>query len=88
MVPYAADNLININLEYILQQLSKLMNKVEFCHCEICLDDICALTLAKLPPAYVTNLLDKESAFAKLDHAAIEALMMDVISKVKTAPHH
>lgn len=88
MSNYEGDNIYNINKIYVVNLLNQLMHSMNFCKCDICLDDICALTLAKLPPKYATNPLDKSSLLAKLDEKHIKHLMISIIKQVQETPHH
>ena len=88
MTTYNGENIHNNNLFVILQQLNKIMPTTNVCKCEICLGDICALALTKLPPSYSTNLFDRDTAIQKIDAIAIAALVEQCIEQVSSNPHH
>lgn len=88
MESYDGENIYNINLVCVISTLNRLMGKIDFCHCEVCLNDICALTLTKLPPCYATNLYERENLISNIDQEHIKQLMIKLIDQVTKLPHH
>lgn len=88
MSRYDGGNIYNINLICVVKLLNEFTRKMKFCQCEICMDNMCALTLAKLPPNYATNPLDKTTQLAEVDEDHVKHLMVSIIRKVSDTPHH
>ncbi len=88
MDSYNGDNLYNINLHCVLDVLNHLMHTHEFCTCEICLDDVCALTLSKMPPSYTTSMLEKDKKIKQIDLKELEERVKKVIALIAENPHH
>lgn len=91
---FEIDSLENIVEEIVFRELYLLKkeNKVEFCQCKICLQDIAAIVLNTVPPVYQnsekflppnTDKIDMEK-FPQI----LRQLLMVAIEKVKDAPHH
>jgi competence protein ComFB len=46
---------ININEEFVKQNVLKVMQELGACQCDDCFADACAIALNALPPKYVTT---------------------------------
>ncbi|MGM0509338.1 MAG: late competence development ComFB family protein [Fusobacteriota bacterium] len=92
---YTAD-LENIVEEMVFEELYKIIEegKLDFCKCNICIQDIAAIVLNEVPGKYKSNFadksfpseLDKQEEFflkRKIKHNIIWA-----IEKVNQNPHH
>lgn len=58
---FATEEIENMGEEIVFQVLHSMMedNKKEFCRCNICLQDIAAIVLNRLPPLYYCNFLER-----------------------------
>jgi len=93
---FYTEDLENTIEEIVFEELYKIINekKVEFCQCNICIQDIAAIVLNKVNPRYKSNLFDKKnpSQYEKSDleqtRRNIRKILRDGIEKVKSNPHH
>ena len=90
------DDLENLTEEIVFNQLSILVeeNKMEFCRCPICLQDIAAIVLNKVPPLYFSNFLEKIDPQQTLKDKMkkirdqVKKELPKAISKVSEHSHH
>ncbi len=47
--------LVNVYEEIVRRKALDVLQQLGLCECDACLDDICALTLNRLPPKYVST---------------------------------
>ncbi|WP_206459598.1 late competence development ComFB family protein [Anaerovorax sp. IOR16] len=83
---------VNIIEEFVKNECSSLMNKMEVCCCNKCKNDVIALALNHLPPKYVVTrkgyLLSKLLAYEKQYKADVLAAVTNACLQVKSMPHH
>ncbi len=48
--------LVNLYEEAVRRRAKDVMQQLGMCECEMCFDDVCALTLNRLSPKYVSTL--------------------------------
>jgi len=93
---FHTEDLENIIEELVFKELHNIMvsNKVEFCNCRICIQDIAAIVLNRIPARYKNNIIDKmypnkkeEEKLEKLSILINEQILL-AIEKVKEKPHH
>ena len=84
----------NINEELVIELMEKLLGEDEnICRCQLCIEDIFALSLNKLTPLYVQSTF-KESTFKGydltkiLDKERVIKIVLEAINKVSRNPHH
>lgn len=60
---FAHEDLENFSEEIVYEQLASIMDKgeKEFCQCDVCVQDIAAIALNKVPTLYCCSLLEKTS---------------------------
>lgn len=87
---YSLNYVRNENEGKVCQMLEIIINRdkySELCHCGICLEDICAISLNKLPPHYRHSLSIKVQGESAQDKE-IEAAITDAIEKVHKNKKH
>ena len=93
---YDTGDLENRAEELFFMELHKLIEgkTTEFCHCDICLQDIAAIVLNKIPSKYENNFVDKtepsEEELAKLEtlRQSVEEQLLPAIDLITRKPHH
>lgn len=93
---FYTDDLENIIEELLFEELDKIIksNSLDFCTCEVCIQDIAAIVLNKTDPLYKNNIVDKrfpsEREQVKLDkiRAEIRERLLNSIDLVNKNPHH
>lgn len=65
---YPHDDLVNLSEELVFEQIHQVIleGKESFNQSEVSVQDIAAIALNKMPPKYVTNILEKQSPSASL----------------------
>ena len=65
---YPHDDLVNLSEELVFEQIHQVIleGKEAFNQSEVSVQDIAAIALNKMPPKYVTNILEKQSPSASL----------------------
>ena len=88
------DNLENTLEEIVFRELYNIIqkNKIEFCHCKTCVQDIAAIVLNEVPAMYENsekNLPNDEkiSGYQEVVSQVTEKIL-EAIEKVVSAPHH
>lgn len=93
---YDTGDLENRVEELFFMELHKLIEgeSVDFCHCDICLQDIAAIVLNRVPSKYENNFVDKTEP-SEEERAKLEALRQRVVDQLSSAidlvtkkPHH
>lgn len=83
------EELVFMNLKNIIEE-----DIINFCKCQICIQDIAAIVLNKVPPKYKINIIDKFSLTEKekdeLDKLSviIREALITAIEIVENSPHH
>ncbi len=84
----------NLHEELVIELMGEILNKDEtICRCQLCIEDIYALSLNALKPLYVQSTF-KERTFKDynltgvLDKKKVKAAIRDAASKVGKNPHH
>jgi competence protein ComFB len=84
----------NLNEELVIELIKKVLNEDEtICRCQLCIEDIFALSLNKLKPLYVQSTF-KESTFKDydltkiLDREKVLAAVNEAVKTVSRHPHH
>jgi competence protein ComFB len=84
----------NINEELVFEMMEKIINEDKtICRCQLCIEDIYALSLNKIKPLYVQSTF-KESTFKGydltkiLDKELVGKAIFDAITTVSRNPHH
>ena len=84
----------NLHEELVIELMGEIFNKYDtICRCQLCIEDIYALSLNALQPLYVQSTF-KERTFKDydltgiLDRKKVRAVIRDAASKVGKKPHH
>ena len=84
----------NLNEELAVELIEKVLNEDKtICRCQLCIEDIFALSLNKLKPLYVQGTF-KESTFKGydltkiLDREKVLTAVHEAIKTVSRHPHH
>lgn len=84
----------NINEELVIEIMENTLNNDEtICRCQMCIEDIYALSLNSLPSLYVQSTF-KENTFRGydltkiLDRNKVEAAVLNAVKKVSKKPYH
>lgn len=93
---FYTEELENMLEELVFEQLYEIIkkNEKEFCKCNICIQDIAAIVLNKMPPRYKNSVVDKvyinenERQINEKLRAEIKANLLDAINKTANFPHH
>jgi competence protein ComFB len=84
----------NINEDLVIEFMELILSEDEtICRCQLCIEDIYALSLNKLTPLYVQSSFKdrtfRDSNLTKtLDRDQVENAVRDATSKVKKNPYH
>ena len=91
---YDLSGINNINEELVAELMEKVLNEDKaICKCQLCIEDIFALSLNKLKPLYVQSTF-KETTFKDydltkiLDREKITETIQEAIQRVSRHPHH
>ena len=91
---YDLSEIKNINEELVIELLNNILSDDKsICRCQLCIEDIYALSLNKLPALYVQSTF-KENTFRGydltkiLDRAKVEKAVHDAAKKVGKNPYH
>lgn len=93
---FYTDDLENEVEEIVFEELYFIIKeeKVKFCQCDICIQDIAAIVLNTIPPRYKSNLFDKKNPRGEekkqLEKIRNDArnIILKAIAKVNNKPHH
>jgi competence protein ComFB len=84
----------NLHEELVIELMDEILNKDDtICRCQLCVEDIYALSLNALKPLYVQSTF-KERTFKDynltgvLDKKKVKAAIRDAAGKVGKNPHH
>ncbi len=90
LMGYSLKGMFNENEPKVCKMMGKIINWKEYseiCTCGLCLEDIYAITLNKLPPQYRHSLSIKLQGQMVQDED-IEAAIIDAIEKTRKNPRH
>ena len=86
--------IININEDLVIELIELILNENQaICRCQLCIEDIYALSLNQLTPLYVQSSF-KDRTFTDsdltktLDREHVENAVREAISKVRKNPYH
>lgn len=93
---FYTEELENMLEELVFEQLYEIVknNEKEFCKCNICIQDIAAIVLNKMPPRYKNSVVDKvyinENERKVTDKLRMEIRknLFEAIEKTAHFPHH
>ena len=84
----------NLTEKVVLELIEKILNENDsICRCQLCVEDIFALSLNSMKPLYVQSNI-KDHTFAGfdlrkvIDRDAVSAAINEAIDKVTHHPHH
>lgn len=86
--------IININEELVIEFIELILNEDEtICRCQLCIEDIYALSLNQLTPMYVQSsfkdrIFSESDLTKKIDKGHVENIVRAAISKVSKNPYH
>lgn len=84
--------LINANEELVRQRLPELLKEFDCCKCEKCVDDIMAIALNNIKPAYVNSaegvLFKRINSTLPQISADIDIEILKAINMVSSNPKH
>ena len=91
---YDLTTIENLNEELVIELMEKHLEKDQaICRCQLCIEDIFALSLNKLKPLYVQGTF-REGTFKDydltkiLDREAVGKAIEDATNRVSRHPHH
>ena len=91
---YDLSGIGNINEELVIELMEKILGADKnICKCQLCIEDIFALSLNRLTPLYVQSTF-KESTFKGydltkiLDREKVKKVVHEAIHQVSRHPHH
>ncbi len=83
------ENVYNLNEDAVAGAIERILNGDDgVCKCRMCLEDIFALALNKLPAKYVQSYYPTRDITELLDHEQIEKAVKAAVKKVAKSPHH
>ncbi len=84
----------NLNEEVVIELMEKVLEKdTSICRCQLCIEDIFALSLNNLKPLYVQS-TSREGIFKEydltkiLDREHVEEAIHEALNRVSRYPHH
>jgi competence protein ComFB len=86
--------IINVNEELVIEFMELILNEDEtICRCQLCIEDIYALSLNQLTPMYVQSsfkdrIFNESNLTKKIDKGHVENVVRAAISKVSKNPYH
>lgn len=93
---YFHDDLENLSEELVFEEIHRRLQArdIDCCICPICIQDIAAVVLNRIPAVYVTSIIEKTSPSNTLQEKvesvreAIKQELPAAIELVKTCTHH
>lgn len=93
---FHTEELENIIEEMVFEEIDKITREevIEFCHCDICIQDIAAISLNNLPPYYRTQMLYKkfpapqEAKYRRVLKAKVREEVIKAIEITMEHPNH
>lgn len=93
---FDTSEITNITEQVVHDSLAEIIreNEIDFCQCRICLQDIIAYSLNRLPQKYVCNFVDKsfpgnnDVEFSNFLHKKSLDVLVQAISSVGKNQHH
>ena len=86
------EHLINVSEVLVKEKLLRVMGKMNVCSCEVCANDVLALTLNTLPAKYVTTDGGKQyfqlELYKKQYETDVLAALTRACVRVKASPRH
>lgn len=83
------ENVYNINEGAVVEAVERVLNDDDgICKCKMCLEDIFALSLNKLPARYVQSYYSTHDVSELLDEKLVEKTVQTAIKRVAKHPHH
>ena len=86
--------IINVNEELVIEFMELILNEDEtICRCQLCIEDIYALSLNQLTPMYVQSsfkdrIFSESDLTKKIDKGHVENIVRAAIIKVSKNPYH
>ncbi len=91
---YDLSEIDNLNEELVIELMEKVLDEDKsICRCQLCIEDIFALSLNKLKPLYVQG-TSREGIFKEydltkiLDRKLVEKAILEALNRVSRYPHH
>ena len=87
-------DIINVNEELVIEFMELILNEDEtICRCQLCIEDIYALSLNQLTPMYVQSsfkdrIFSESDLTKKIDKGHVENIVRAAIIKVSKNPYH
>ncbi len=93
---YPHEDLENLAEDLVYQELDRIISSraIEFCHCNVCIQDIAALTLNRVPSLYCASMADKlnpgPGLLRKVEEVRnmIRDVLPESIEQVSSKTHH
>lgn len=91
---YDLSEISNLNEELVIELMEKVLDENKsICRCQLCIEDIFALSLNKLKPLYVQSStregIFKEYDLTKiLDREKVKEAILEAVNRVTRYPHH
>jgi competence protein ComFB len=86
--------IINVNEDLVIEFMELILNEDEtICRCQLCIEDIYALSLNQLTPMYVQSsfkdrIFSESDLTKKIDKGHVENIVRAAIIKVSKNPYH
>ena len=88
---HSLDGIINYNEVVVLDVMRDVYkNDPGLCHCSLCVEDVFALSLNRIPPRYIqpTNIEVYIKSGGYIDYNEIKRYVMTAVSMVREKPGH
>ncbi len=83
------ENVYNINEGAVVEVVERILaDDDSICKCKMCLEDIFALALNKLPARYVQSYYSTHDVAELLDRKQVEKTVKAAVKQVAKSPHH
>ncbi len=83
------ENVYNLNEDAVIAAIEKYFAEEEqACRCGVCIEDVFALSLNKMPAKYIQNYFGARDPERLVDTVQIERTVRDALAQVAKHPHH
>ncbi len=83
------ENVYNINEGAVVEAVERILDGDDsICKCKMCLEDIFALSLNKLPARYVQSYYSTHDVSELMDQKLVEKTVKAAVKQVAKSPHH
>ncbi len=83
------ENVYNLNEDAVAEAIERVLADYDsMCKCRMCLEDVFALALNKLPAKYIQSYYPTHDIAKLLDKKQVEKSVKAAVKQVEKSPHH